>query len=243
MEQLRDYSDERLLLGCIYCGAQDNTREHVPSRVFLDKPYPENLPVVGACHPCNNGFSKDEEYVACLIESVIAGSADPAKIRRPNIAALLDRSPILRARIESSKTVDGTRTVFEVEHERVCCVLLKLARCHAAYELKQDCRSEPASIWWQPMELLTEQFLEEFNSPHAIQTYGEIGSRGMQRLRVAAIKLAGPNGDERLLHLILNDWVEVQEGRYRYQAIDDGGLVRVKFVIGEYLACEVVWEL
>jgi len=93
------------------------------------------------------------------------------------------------------------------------------------------------------MKLLTEQFLEEFNSPHAIQTYGEIGSRGMQRLRVIEIKLAGPNGDERLLHLILNDWVEVQEGRYRYQAIDDGGLVRVKFVIGEYLASEVIWEL
>ncbi|MDP2030882.1 MAG: hypothetical protein Q8K12_14690 [Thiobacillus sp.] len=243
MEQLKDYSDERLLLGCIYCGAQNNTREHVPSRVLLDKPYPENLPVVGACHPCNNGFSKDEEYLACLIEAVIAGSADPAEIRRPSIAALLGKSPVLRARIESSKTFDGGRTVFEVEHERVRRVLLKLARCHAAYELKQECRDEPASIWWQPVEVLTEQFLEEFNSPLAIQTYGEVGSRGMQRLRVAEIKLAGPNGDERLLHLIFNDWVEVQEARYRYQAIDDGGLVRIKIVIGEYLACEAVWEL
>ncbi|CAM3425432.1 hypothetical protein [Polaromonas hydrogenivorans] len=243
MEQLRDYSDERLLLGCIYCGAQDNTREHVPSRVLLDKPYPENLPVVGACHPCNNGFSKDEEYVACLIESVIAGAANPAKIRRPSIAALLERSPVLRERIESSKTLDGNKTVFEVEHERVRRVLLKLARCHAAYELKQECREEPISIWWQPLELLTEQFLEEFNAPHVIQTYGEIGSRGMQRLRVAEVKLAGPNGEEQLLHLILNDWVDVQEGRYRYHAIDDGGLVRIKIVIGEYLASEAAWEI
>jgi hypothetical protein len=93
------------------------------------------------------------------------------------------------------------------------------------------------------MEFLKEEFLDEFNSPHAIQTYGEVGSRGMQRLRVAEIKLADLNGDERLLHLILNDWVEVQEGRYRYHAIDDGGLVRIKIVIGEYLVCEATWEL
>jgi hypothetical protein len=243
MEQLRDCADERLLLGCIYCGAQDSTREHVPSRVLLDKPYPENLPVVGACRPCNNGFSKDEEYVACLIESVIAGAAEPAKIRRPTIAALLDRSPFLRARIEASKNYDGDKTIFEVEHDRVRRVILKLARCHAAFELKQECREEPTSIWWQPMELLTEQFLEEFNAPHAIQTYGEVGSRVMQRLQVAEIKLAGPNGEERLLHIILNNWVDVQEERYRFQAIDDGGIIRIKIVIGEYLACEATWEV
>ena len=106
MEQLNDYADRRLLLGCIYCGEEDSTREHVPSRVLLDKPYPENLPVVGACRPCNNGFSQDEEYFACLIESVIAGSTEPTRIRRPTIAALLKKSPALQARIEASKTFD-----------------------------------------------------------------------------------------------------------------------------------------
>ena len=243
MEQLQDYSDERLLLGCIYCGAQGNTREHIPSRVLLDKPYPENLHVVEACRPCNNGFSKDEEYLACLIEAVIAGSTDPAEIERPSIAALLKRSITLRSRLDSCKTVENGRPVFTVEHERVGRVLRKLARCHAAYELKQECREEPVSAWWQPMEMLSEPFLEQFNAPHAIQTYGEIGSRGMQRLRVAEIKLAGLSGGEGSLHLVLNDWVVVQEGRYRYQAIDDLGLVRVKIVISEYLVSEISWEI
>ena len=243
MEQLKDYADERILLGCIYCAGEDTTREHAPSRVLLDKPYPENLPVVRACRACNNGFSQDEEYLACLIETVIAGSADPSKIRRPAISALLERSPALQARIEASKSRNGERTIFLVENDRVRRVLLKLARCHAAYELKQECREEPTSVWWQPIELLSEQFLETFNAPHAIHTYGEIGSRGMQRLRVLEIKLAGASGEERLLHLTINDWVDVQEGRYRFQAIDDGGVITIRIVIGEYLACEVTWEL
>lgn len=243
MEQLRDYSDERLLTGCIYCRAQSNTREHLPSRVLLDKPYPENLPVVGACQPCNNGFSKDEEYLACLIEAVIAGTTTLEKIRRPTIAALLKRSPILRTRIEAAKTIDGGKVVFQVEHDRVRRVLIKLARCHAAYELKQECHDEPASIWWQPIDLLPKPNLEEFNSPHVIRTYGEVGSRGMQRLCVAEVTLAGSTGEEKIVQLILNNWVDVQEGRYRFQAIDDCGVVRIKIVIGEYLACEVAWEL
>jgi hypothetical protein len=242
MEQVNDYADTRLLLGCIYCGAPENTREHAPSRVLLDRPYPENLPVVGACRDCNNGYSQDEEYFACLIESVIAGSTDPSKIRRPSIAALLERSPALQARIEASKTFDGARTIFQVEHDRVRRVLLKLARCHAAYELKQECREEPTSIWWQPIELLAEELLETFNAPHAIRTYGEIGSRGMQRLRLAEIKLADLNGEEKLLRIILNDWIDVQPGRYRFHAIDDSGLISIKMVIGEYLACQVTWE-
>jgi hypothetical protein len=242
MDQLRDCADDRLLRGCIYCGAQDATREHVPSRVFLDKPYPENLQVVEACRRCNNGFSKDEEYVASLIESIIVGSTDPSKIRRPTIAALLNRSQLLRSRIEPSTQSNGDQTLFKVEHDRLRRVLLKLARCHAAYELKQECRDDPTSMWWHPIELLAENHRDEFNSPHLIQTYGEVGSRGMQRLLVAEIKQASPSGEPTTVHLVFNDWVEVQENRYRYHAIDDGGVVRIKIVIGDYLACEALWE-
>jgi hypothetical protein len=43
MEQLKSYADNRLVNGCVYCGGPEETRDHVPSRVFLDPPYPENL--------------------------------------------------------------------------------------------------------------------------------------------------------------------------------------------------------
>lgn len=36
-------------------------------------------------------------------------------------------------------------------------------------------------------------------------------------------------------------WIEVQEGRYRYFVIAEGD-VMVRSVISEYLACEVIWS-
>ena len=103
MDQLRDFADSRLLSGCIYCGGPAETRDHVPSRCLLERPYPENLPVVASCARCNQGFSKDEEYLVCLIESALCGSTDPDKIKRPTVANILRNSPTLRARIESAQ--------------------------------------------------------------------------------------------------------------------------------------------
>ena len=41
--------------------------------------------------------------------------------------------------------------------------------------------------------------------------------------------------------IVASGWVVVQEGAYRYLAAA-GGPVTIRIVIGEYLACEVVWE-
>lgn len=243
MEQLNNLADSRLALGCVYCGAAEDTREHVPSRVFLDSPYPENLPVVGACRPCNNGFSMDEEYVACLIEAVISGTTDTAAMRRPGIVKTLQRSPGLRQRIEAARIVGPAGVSFGVEPDRIRRVLVKLAVGHAVYELAQECRAEPVSVWWRPIDLLTAQERDEFDAPDVVQLFGEVGSRGMQRLRVLEIMMVSESGQPLTQQMILNDWVEVQPGRYRYHSSDDGGVVCVRMVIGEYLAGEVMWEL
>src|SRR5690242_14029536 len=68
------YIDERHLAFCAFCGDAPGTRDHVPPRVFLDKPYPDNVPVVGSCFECNNGASLDEEYVACLLEAAVCNT-------------------------------------------------------------------------------------------------------------------------------------------------------------------------
>jgi hypothetical protein len=243
LEPLKNFADDRLIVGCIYCGGQEQTREHVPSRVFLDAPLPENLPIVGACRSCNNGFSLDEEYLACLVESVIAGSANPESIKRPRVANILRRAPALRARIEAAKTCAHGQTQFTIEPERVKNVVVKLARGHAAFELSQPCKEEPASVWWRPLALMDEEQRDEFESSHVIEGYGEIGSRGMQRLLVAQFVIQSDSSEPEMAGLLINDWVEVQEGRYRYHAIDYGNAVRIKLVIGEYFACEVVWSV
>jgi hypothetical protein len=54
------FVDQRETGMCVYCGKLPDSREHIPSKVLLDEPYPIDLPVVDACYNCNNSFSKDE---------------------------------------------------------------------------------------------------------------------------------------------------------------------------------------
>jgi hypothetical protein len=46
MEQLPNFGDQRTLAYCAFCGGETGTRDHCPSRIFLDQPFPDNLPVV-----------------------------------------------------------------------------------------------------------------------------------------------------------------------------------------------------
>lgn len=89
MEQLPNYGDIRQLARCVYCGGNTETRDHVPSKVLLDEPYPTNLPRVPACQHCNESFSMDEEYIACLIECVLIGSANVDHIERQKVRRIL----------------------------------------------------------------------------------------------------------------------------------------------------------
>ncbi|MCZ0952175.1 MAG: hypothetical protein OXQ89_22855 [Rhodospirillaceae bacterium] len=243
MDQKRDYADSRLLDGCIYCGAPAETREHVPSRCMLDRPYPENLPVVGSCAKCNRGFSADEQYLVCLVESARVGSTDPNQIKRPTVAHILRNTPALRARIENAKTETDDAVQFAVERHRVANVMLKLARGHAAFELSQPCRSDPVNFWCGQLTDLPAEARDAFDAAHVQEVLGEVGSRGNQRLLVAQVTLQSVSGDRCRLDLIVNDWVEVQNERYRYLAIDDADGIVIRIIIAEYLACETAWRL
>lgn len=242
MDQLKDFADDRLLVDCTYCGGPEETRDHVPCSVLLDHPLPENLPIVPACRECNHGAGRDEEYFACLVESAACGTTDPELMRRPRIADILRRSPGLRAGLEQARTTEGGKTAFSTDFDRVRKVILKLARGHAAYELSSACRHEPISAQYWPLHLMTDEQRDEFEDLQFLGLIGEIGSRQSQRLLVTHLVLQGEAGQELKVGLLVNDWVEVQENRYRYHAANEGELVRVKMVVGEYLASEVVWE-
>ena len=112
----------------MYCGMPSETRDHVPPRVFLDKPYPTNLPIVPTCKVCNQEISIDEEYVACLLECVISESTVFEDIEREKIAKILKRKPKLVARLkESRQTLLDNRTWFRVESDRIRDIVIKLS--------------------------------------------------------------------------------------------------------------------
>lgn len=228
MEQFSKIWDERQTASCTYCGGNTLTRDHNPSRILLDEPYPENLPVVPACDKCNCGFSSDEEYLACLIECVLAGSVNPLDMARDKIRRTLTKRPALTARLAGARSEqDGTVQFFPEAH-RVKNVILKLARGHALFELNDPQLLEPANFIYHPLASLSDEDRIRFECPPYSNLFPEVGSRAMQR----GINIANP--------CFSSEWVIVQENRYRYlTAIADGVIVRI--VLSEYLACEIRW--
>lgn len=228
MEQLANLGDYRMTGFCPYCADEPTTGDHVPAKVFLDPPYPENLPKVEACLRCNNGSSLDEEYLACLIACVIGGGIEDGMIGREKIRRILNERPGLRERLRQARGTASAETIFSIEADRVRNVVVKLARGHAAFELNEPQLGEPAAVGYVPLHLLDPEQREGFENPPTPRAWPEVGSRALQRAVVIAT-------------FGLTDWVEVQPDRYRYLAFSGDGVV-VRVVLSEYLACEVIWH-
>lgn len=231
MRQVQNFGDDRNKGWCVHCGGPNETRDHAPSLIFLDDPLPADLPVSPSCARCNHGYSKDEAYVAALLECVIAGSADPQEIERPKIASLLRKRRSLADELAAAQSEQNGRAQFAPDQGRVGNVLIKLARCHAAYELNEPRTDDPESVWSRPLMLMTanERDLFENGDGGILAPWPEVGSRAMNRMVVMGTAVFG------------GGWLEVQPDRYRFRVSQDGGL-RVSMVLRGYLACEVVWD-
>lgn len=226
------FVDERFLGVCAYCGGTPGTRDHVPSKVFLDDPLPDNLPVVAACVICNQGFSLDEEYVACFLECVLVGSSNIKRIRRNKVKRALSRNPQLAERIRSAAHINENGTLdWLPESNRVRNIVVKLARGHIAYELSLTQLNDPDEVHFFPLTVISEDDRRNFESAGTGGTrpWPEVGSRAF--LRACA---AEPYTDQQ------GPWIVVQPGQYRY-SVDQHGGIRVQMVLAEYLACIVNW--
>ena len=230
MQQLRCYGDDRNKGFCVHCGGPSETVDHVPSKVLLDEPYPENLMAAPACRKCNNDLSIDEEYLACLLACVIAGDTAPEKLHRAKIGRILRANASLLTRLQRART-DGTEgPVWAAENDRVSRVVLKLARCHAAFELNEPQPHEPSYLGFLPLSLMTQEKRAAFESDDdAFDIWPEVGSRSMQRMLATGTDA------------FTEGWLTVQEGKYRFRVSQTNGLA-VKIVLREYLGCEVVWD-
>ena len=223
MRYLDNYGDSRLTGFCVFCGGVSETRDHIPSKVFLDTPYPENLYFVPACLECNNSFSLDEEYLACLIECVACGSTSPDCVTRPKIQRILTEKPQLASRIEdcASKNLFG-ETIFMPEWNRVLAVIKKLAQGHIAYENNEPQLENPPKIFLKPLDSMKLEERNSFETIPSCSAYPEVGTRLMQRLFIEG-----------------HNWIVIQPGRYRYVTMI---WPEVRIVIGEYLAAVISWE-
>lgn len=227
------FMDERLIdEACVYCGGAAETRDHVPSKVLLDEPYPEELHVVGACGSCNSSYSLDEQYLACFIECVLCGTVQVPDLQRPKVKRILAENPKLQRSIENTRSDRGGNLLWQPELDRVRKIVLKLARGHAAYELYPQVE-EPADLRFVPLPTLsTGERLAFENGTHAgLDGWPEIGTR-------AFFRACGKSPDRFEQY---GDWIVVQPARYRY-GVREVGRILVKMVISEYLACEVVWD-
>lgn len=115
---------------CVYCGTdKDLTVDHVPPKLLVAQPYPENLITVPACFPCNQSFQKDDEYLRTMLCIDVRASSNGAA--QSNLAAVLrslQRSnakafaEYLTRQAESSVILgqDGSPMgqVFELDKER-----------------------------------------------------------------------------------------------------------------------------
>lgn len=228
-------------LYCIYCGAPATTREHVPSRTFLKKPYPSDLPVLPACEKCNNGWSSDElytnTYISCM-KSINEQKDDTALQITDK-----DRKETIEAKRAAKTFLDTGEFSYDI---RIKKVLSKLAIGHAVYELAEGYylpyeEREIASVNYTFRSTIGETNWLNLDriEPIGNMFYPEVGARLWQSLFVLEEK-----GDNKSIAVPKNkvfiDWSCIQDGYYRYITIPEGDEIRVKMILLDFLFGEVV---
>ena len=229
MRQIKTFSDSRHDNVCSYCGENPDTRDHVPSKIFMDNPFPKNLPVVPCCDKCNQSFSLDEEYIACLIECVLCGTTDIDKLKREKIKKILKNKAPLREKIFQSMSETNGQISFNVEAERLKNVIVKLAKGHAKYENSEPIFDEPTQVTFKPLPTMTQNEIDLFLADAKLTKSPEVGSRAMQNF------LIDTNNN------VLSHWTVVQPDNYSYCATMNLGRLSVKIIVWDYLAAEVIW--
>ena len=234
VKNLDQFSDLRHRGWCIHCGTAKGscsfTRDHVPSKSLLDRPFPEELPVLDICGPCNNKFSADEEYLKILLACVFEGTCEPAELQDEKVGRALARNATLLADIRQARSeieaLDGKREIiWKPDYERLAPPLLKNAKGHYFYEMGEPIEGDPMQMGIAPLQTLDSKIRSNFEAASIGPGWPEVGSRMMNRL-LSGVDMEG-------------GWVVVQPDVYRF-AIHEHRAVRI--VIREYLAFEAVWE-
>jgi hypothetical protein len=217
------FGDVRQDLHCLYCGDVPTTREHIPSKVLLNDPFPNNLFIVEACQRCNQEFSLDEEYFACALECIRVGSAELKDIQRDKVRRVLAHHESLRQRLNDSFNAD--KSEFNIEVSRFDNVITKLAKCHIRYENHDPAMDKPTTVVWRFVSELSSKEIDNFLSPIPLTLLPEVGSRLLNRVAFRN-------------DLSESIWITVQPNVYSYCVAV--GVVRINF--HNFLFAEINWN-
>ena len=211
---------------CIYCSNIADSREHLPPRVFIDIHNKNEWNIVPACKICNNGYSEDEQFVACAIEYILAMVYFNGEIQRDKIKRTFEKRPRMLEKIKSLCKIErGNLIIDNIIIESIKNVFLKIGQGHFMY----DCNiflddGANISIAFKPQ--LTQKELDEFDSPVTSNCFPEIGSR------VSSQICLNINTNEMVIL-----WNKVDDKNYRY-LISPEGILRI--VIREFLYIEII---
>ncbi len=200
---------------CCYCGDFADTVDHIPSKVFLDKPYPENLPVVPCCKKCNEQFSSDEEYVAVLFECVRLQTFAPKRFKREKIRKIVNHNPTILQTVKETvhPLLDGHFSI-DPENVRLKKVLTKLIAGHLRFEgLDQSFLHKGFDKHFYQDVHTNREFYQRFHSPIMSSLLPEVGSRAL----IAMFEQGSAGGP----------WLEVQPEMYEYCVAPDNSEVRI----------------
>lgn len=105
---------------CLYCGNAADTRDHVPPKAVLLRPYPANLRTVPSCGSRNASWSLDEQYLAIILAHL---TEHPGLRAGLEVGGAIDRAlssaPLLDDRIGDSLSTDDRGVFLTPEMSRI----------------------------------------------------------------------------------------------------------------------------
>ena len=224
MKQREMRGDIRVGECCIFCHRyfSELTREHTPSKILMNEPLPENLPIVYSCKECNSSFSLDEEYIACIIECARCKSTQICDLERLKVRQILLKQKNLYDKI---KRDNGANDINRMKN-----VVTKLSICHLLFETNTLVEHNPDYFNFFFRDNVSIDKIDNFNKVNEIYIMPEI-SRCYDNILLM-------DSGEKLFY----NWVTVQEGQYRYLCEYAEEMYVVKIVISEYAYFEIRWK-
>jgi hypothetical protein len=239
---------------CIYCGKPADSREHIPSKVFLEKPYPDNLFLVPACKKCNNSFSADELYTWFIIQTLKKLYYENKYIESKMVKRRFKNHPVIIAKVNEDlreflkEIIDRTKgnDIYNYKSKRIERILEKLAVGHSVFELSEGYYIEDeewsvSNIAYAFAPSLSQNEIDDFEQAIDIsnQLLPEIGSRVYDHIYVVQAMTSNENIG---FQFVMLDWVDIQEEKYRYICANSVNEIVVKIVIDEFLYTSITFS-